>query len=281
VGYNIPHMDGGATKPLVLSCCRTLLRPIARLLLKSGVTWKEFAEVSRQSFVEVATSEFGIRGRPTNVSRISILTGFTRREVRRQQQLIREEPDSRTGYMSKASRVLSAWYQDRDFLDAQGNPRKLAVEGTAQSFTVLVRRYGGDVPPVALLKELQSAGAVERHRDGTVRALSRVYLPQRLDEAQIRLWGSVLEDVGTTLEHNLTRDAAKPARFERRALSVRVDKNALSTFRKFLEHEGQALLVRIDDWLTTNQASGDGEQVMRLGAGIYHIEDFRSRGRRK
>ncbi len=274
-------MDTGATKALVLSCCRALLRPIARLLLKSGVTWKEFADVSRQSFVEVATSEFGIRGRPTNVSRISILTGLTRREVRRQQQLVLEEPDSRTGYMSKASRVLSAWYQDRDFLDAQGNPRELTVDGTAPSFTELVRRHGGDVPPVALLKELQSAGAVERRRDGTVRALSRVYLPRRLDQARVRLWGSVLEDVGATLEHNLTRDAAKPTRFERRALSVRVARSALPTFRKFLEREGQALLVRIDDWLTAHQASGDGEQAMRLGAGIYHIEDFRSRGRQK
>lgn len=274
-------MEIGATKVLVLSCCRALLRPIARLLLKSGVTWKEFADVSRQSFVEVATSEFGIRGRPTNVSRISILTGLTRREVRRQQQLIREEPDSQTGYMSKASRVLSAWHQDGDFLDTEGNPRELTVDGETQSFAELVRRHGGDIPPVALLKELQSAGAVERRREGTVRALSRVYMPRRLDQAQIRLWGSVLEDVGTTLEHNLTRDAPKPARFERRALSVRVDKRALSGFRKFLEHEGQALLVRIDDWLTLNQASGNGEPSIRLGAGIYHIEDFRSRGRQK
>jgi len=274
-------MEESLTKNLVLSSCRALLRPIARLLLKSGVTWKEFAEVSRQSFVETATSEFGIRGRPTNVSRVAILTGLTRREVRRQQQLLAEQPQSTTGYMSKASRVLSGWYQDPDFVDAGGNPRELTVDGSPLSFAELMHRYGGDIPPGALLKQLQLARAVERRTDGTLRALTRVYLPRRMDEAQIRLWGSVLQDVGTTLEHNLTRDARTAPRFERRALSVRVDKRALTAFRQFLEREGQAFLERVDDWLTAHTAGNDAsasEQAVRLGAGVYLIEDSRSRG---
>ena len=65
------------------SACRTLLRPIALILLRGGITWKEFAELSKSVFVSVATDEFGIRGRPTNVSRVSILTGISRKEVNR------------------------------------------------------------------------------------------------------------------------------------------------------------------------------------------------------
>lgn len=236
--------------------------------------------MSRQSFVESATNEFGIRGRPTNVSRVAILTGLTRREVRRQQQLLAEQPQSTTGYMSKASRVLSGWYQDPDFLDAGGNPRDLIVDGGSLSFAELTRRYGGDIPPGALLKELQLARAVERRKDGTLHALSRVYLPRRMDGAQIRLWGSVLQDVGSTLEHNLTRDAKTAPRFERRALSVRVDKRASTAFKQFLEREGQAFLERMDDWLAAhaagNDASADG-QAVRLGAGVYLIADSRTK----
>ena len=71
-------------KSSVLAACRVLLRPIVRLLLKSGVTWKEFADVAKTSFVEVATDEFGIRGRPTNVSRVAILTGINRHDISRQ-----------------------------------------------------------------------------------------------------------------------------------------------------------------------------------------------------
>jgi hypothetical protein len=274
-------MEQFSAKALVMSSCRALLQPIARLLLKSGVTWKEFAELSRQTFVEVATREFGLRGRPTNVSRVAILTGLARREVRRQQQASKAEPQTAAGYMSKASRVLSGWHQDREFLDREGNPRVLPLEGESASFAELVRRYsGGDLPPGALLKELQLARAVERGNDDTVRALTRVYLPRRMDEGQIRLWGSVLQDVGTTLEHNLTRDSQTATRFERRALSVLVDRRSLPAFKQFLEQEGQAFLERMDDWLTAHQVSDDTNgEAIRLGAGVYHIEDARAKGR--
>ena len=275
-------MEQSSAKALVISSCRALLQPIARLLLKSGVTWKEFAELSRQTFVEVATKEFGLRGRPTNVSRVALLTGLARREVRRQQQASLALPQSTAGYMSKASRVLSGWHQDPEFLDAGGNPRPLPIEGATPSFAELVRRFGGgDIPASALLKELQLASAIERGEGGTVRALTRVYLPRRMDAAQIRLWGSVLQDVGATLEHNLTRDIKTPPRFERRALSVRVDKRALPAFKQFLEREGQAFLERMDDWLTEHQLGEepDGREAIRLGAGVYHIEDVRVRGR--
>jgi Family of unknown function (DUF6502) len=276
-------MEQFSAKALVMSSCRALLQPIARLLLKSGVTWKEFAELSRHTFVDVATREFGLRGRPTNVSRVAILTGLARREVRRQQQAASAEPQSSAGYMSKASRVLSGWHQDPEFLDSDGHARILTLDGEGASFAELVRRYGGgDIPAGALLKELQLARAIERRADDTVRALTRVYLPRRMDEGQIRLWGSVLQDVGTTLEHNLTRDVRTAPRFERRALSVLADKRALPAFRQFLEQEGQAFLERMDDWLTAHQVNDDKKgEAIRLGAGLYHIEDTRVRGRSK
>jgi hypothetical protein len=274
-------MEQSSAKALVMSSCRALLQPVARLLLKSGVTWKEFAELSRQTFVEVATGEFGLRGRPTNVSRVAILTGLARREVRKQQQAASVEPQAVAGYMSKAARVLSGWHHDPEFLDDQGRARVLALDGEGATFAELVRRYGGgDIPAGALLKELQLARAIERGADDTVRALTRVYLPRRMDEGQIRLWGSVLQDVGSTLEHNLTRDARTAPRFERRALSVLVDKRTVPAFKQFLEREGQAFLERLDDWLTLHQVSEEAkDEAVRLGAGVYHIEDTRVRGR--
>ncbi|MBL0900763.1 MAG: hypothetical protein IBJ17_18960, partial [Reyranella sp.] len=83
-------MAPDAFKTNVLAACRLLLRPLARLLIKSGVPWREFADLSKLSFVEVATREFGIRGRPTNVARVSILTGINRREVARLREILEE-----------------------------------------------------------------------------------------------------------------------------------------------------------------------------------------------
>ena len=55
-------------KASVLMACRVLLRPIVRLLLRSGIPWKDFAELVKTTYVEIATDEFGIRGRPTNAT---------------------------------------------------------------------------------------------------------------------------------------------------------------------------------------------------------------------
>ena len=55
------------TQQQILGAFLIVLRPIARILLRFGIGFREFAEISKTAFVEVATSDFGIRGRPTNI----------------------------------------------------------------------------------------------------------------------------------------------------------------------------------------------------------------------
>lgn len=88
------------------------------------------------------------------------------------------------------------------------------------------------------------------------------------------MWASVLSDVANTIEHNFTRDDSTPSHFERRALNLKVDRRALPEFRELLEREGQAMLERIDDWLSAHQLpDGDEDAAIRLGVGLYHIQD--------
>jgi hypothetical protein len=99
-----------------------------------------------------------------------------------------------------------------------------------------------------------------------------------MDEQLIRLWGTVIADVASTYGHNLMRRADVPARFERAALNDRVLASALPEFRKFLNREGQAFLERVDAWLTEhearpNESESDSTSVIRLGAGVYHLQD--------
>ena len=77
-------------KATLRNALAALLRPIASIVMQSGMTWKEFADLSKTVFVSVATDEFGIRNRPTNISRVSILTGISRKEVKRQRDLLAE-----------------------------------------------------------------------------------------------------------------------------------------------------------------------------------------------
>jgi hypothetical protein len=262
----------------VAAATRQWLKPAIHVLLRCGVTWKEFAELAKCTYVEVATQRFGKRGRPTNVSRTAVLTGLARREVRKQREQLAEGPGPLAGYVTKASLVLSAWHLDPEYLDGNGRPALLQLDGEGATFAALLRRCGaGDVRPSTLLKELLSAGAVRRRPDGHLEALQRSYIPHATDERMIRLWGSVLADVASTYAHNLARTARTRARFERAAVNAQVAASAVAEFQQFLDREGQEFLERVDAWLTAHQARNSGteaaEASVRLGAGLYHIQD--------
>jgi hypothetical protein len=250
---------------------------MARWLLKSGVTWKEFAELSRNVFVTVAAEEFGIRGRATNVSRIALLTGMTRRDVRRYRETTPPAVDDPRAEddLNHASRVLAGWHLDAEFIDALGRPK--ALPGTGEgSLAALVRRYAGDIPATALVKELMKSGSIERAPDGTYRALRRFYMPRAMDGHAVERAGNVLADLTATVEHNLSRDTREPPRFEGRAQNRHVDPRHLPAFRAFMEREGQAFLERCDEWLTAHEVTADLQgttATLRLGVGVYAIQE--------
>jgi hypothetical protein len=127
-----------------------------------------------------------------------------------------------------------------------------------------------------MLKELRAAGAIADVAGNRLRVLKRHYIPRDLNENLIRLWGSVLRDLATTFEHNVFRDEAEPPRFERRAISLRVDPKALPQFREMLEREGQAFLERIDEWIAAHEVDSSADESrpgIRLGVGVYHVQD--------
>ena len=263
------------TKTTTLNALRLLFRPVASILLKAGINWKELVEVCKATYVEVASEEFGIRGRPTNVSRVAILTGFSRREVRRLRDLLAQHEPAAFGRMNQATRVLSGWYSDDDFTGDDGQPRPLVESGSNPSFETLCSRYSGDVPATTMLKELRHVGAIETEEDGRLVAKTRYYMPVLTDPEQVLRSGSVLEDLGNSVAYNLHRGAGDPTRFERRASNTNIPESAVPEFRAFLEQEGQAFLERVDAWLTAHE-DANAKNVVRLGLGAYWIEDRNS-----
>jgi hypothetical protein len=265
-------------KETALSACRQLMEPIIGILLRNGITYKDLSLLCKQVFVKVATEQFGIRGRPTNLSRVAMLTGIDRKEVARIKDSLADDDanDSLLQHQDRLTRLLSGWYQDADFLDDQGQPRSLDLEGDTASFALLARRYGGDLPSSALLKELKRAGLVEDTSDQRLRPLGRYFLINATDPAALLRAGSVLRDLGSAIEHNLyksqlSKDPQK--HFERRAINTEMPAETAAAFRAFVEQEGQAFLEKIDAWLSQHETPNATGPRIRLGVGAYLIDD--------
>ena len=262
-------------KKAAFASVRLWMRPMVRLLLRCGVTWKELAELCKLLYVEVAAEDYGKHGRPANASRVAILTGLSRRDVKRAKDLLGQRADAEFAAIERidhASRVLSGWFQDPDFVDAKGKPRLLPPDGE-RGFEALLKRYAPDIPPTAMRKELESVGAVRATPQGKLRAVARYFMPMSLDPAAVVRSGSVLHDLAATVTHNQLRGEGAPSRFEGRATNARVRRVSRRAFREFLETRGMAFLEAVDAWLTAHEAKNDDEKTDRVGVGVYLIMD--------
>lgn len=268
-------------KDTALSATWQMMEPIIGILLRNGVTHKEFALLCKQLYVKIASDEFGIRGRPTNLSRVAMMTGIDRKEVSRIKENLQQDDTAKISeqHQDRLTRLLSGWYQDKDFIDEQGQPKLITIDEGEISFQLLVRRYAGDLPASALLKELKRVGIVEEIQ-GKLRVLGRYFVVDPTDSSALLRAGNVIQDIASALEHNLYKSNPEknlPKRFERRASNPHMPLQALAEFRAFVEGEGQAFLEKVDAWLTEHETTtndqGTTQVKLRLGVGAYLIEN--------
>lgn len=162
----------------ILDAFLVVLRPIAKIMLRCGIGFRDFAEIAKTAFVDVASTEYGIRGRPTNISRIAVMTGLTRKEVRRLRDKISSGSMTVVVKSTPLAQVLHGWYAEDEFLDSVGQPAALPFAGGAGSFSSLVKKLGGDIPPGAMRTELKRVGAIDEDREGNLRAIRRSIRPK-------------------------------------------------------------------------------------------------------
>ncbi len=255
---------------IVIQSCRHLLRPVVRFLLRQGVQWNDFAELAKETYVEMARADYGIDGRPTNNSRVAMLTGLSRREVARVRDVLLDavpQEDERQG--SRMARILTGWHTDPEFTGSDGQPRELGAE----AFDALLTRYAGDLPHTAVRKEMLKHGLIGELDDGTYRVLQRDFVYSSLDPEIVRQLGVALHDHATTLEHNLNENRDGERRFEGLADNASIPATAMGEFQRFVEMRGLAFLEDIDAWLSEHQTDEQGARTVRLGAGAYLIHN--------
>jgi len=273
--YNFqPMTESSATTSLM----KKVLRPLVRLLLRNGVAYADFSNIARRIFVEVASEDFGLPGRKQSVSRVSVLTGVNRKEVKR----LLDEPEQPqdTGVENnRAARVVSGWMRDKEFLTTKGSPKKLpwGDPSLAGSFEDLVKRYSGDMTARAILDELINVGAVSMDKNKTkVTLLSKGYVPAASNTEMLRLSGDSLQDLLRTIDHNF--DPEKDAtRLQLEVAYDDVPANGVELFRNLSNEKSHELLQYLDQFLATQDRSVNptvkGEGRYRTGLGIYYFEE--------
>jgi hypothetical protein len=263
------HVDQALSR-----AAQAILRPVVRILLRNGIPFAAFAEMARRVYVEVAEKEFSLPGRRQTVSRISTLTGLTRKDVARIQ--AEETPAAPAERFHRPARVIGGWVRERRYHDKRGRPADLPMEGESRSFSALVREFSGDIPPRAIADELARVGAIEIREDGAVRLLTRAYIPRGDQAEKIEILGSDVADLIRTIDHNLTC-APGEAYFQRRVSYDNIPQELLPALARTLAQKGQSCLESMDRALAaadrdrSPRVKGSGR--VRTGVGIYYFQE--------
>ena len=143
------------------------------------------------------------------------------------------------------------------------------------SFAELCKRYGGDIAPQTMLKELLATGTVGRTDAGLLLPLRRYYQPAQHDDENLLWASSLIRDLADTMNNNVFATEASVPRFGGKADNAELPRSMREPFRAFLEERGQAFLEEVDDWLTDHTQTNRGEptDTVRLGVGLFAIDD--------
>lgn len=263
----------------------SFLRPLARFLLRSGIGYKEFSDICKAAFVAVATDEYGVRGRPASISRVSAITGVGRKEATklRDGNLAQAEAEFWASELNPLTQILHFWHSDPDY-SIDGVPRPLTFIDGECSFADLIAKYAGDIPPDTARLELKRCGAI-RESDDAILAVRRQYTPTEVDVEFVKTMIFSLKNLASTLAHNaevIFREGPETenGRLERYAWTTRISETSVRDFKLMSEKKAEDMLLGLDTWIGERERL-DIAQSDRVpqsprkscGFGVYFFEE--------
>ncbi len=188
----------------LLMAVRRVLKPLVRLLVAHGVGFPFFANLAKSVFVEVASR--GVQGDDEKVtdSRVSLLSGVHRREVKRLRAEAVEPMVPST--VSLGATLVAHWCANPEFQDAQHRPRsldRLASKGGEQSFEHLVASVSKDIRSRAVLDEWLSLGVARLDEHDRVHLLEPAFVPAQGFDEKAFYFGKGVHDHLAAAAHNL------------------------------------------------------------------------------
>ena len=265
-----------SSRDQLLYSFRRVLRPLIRILVRSGVRYDEFLELVRGVYVESAVRDGLGDGIKPSRAKVSLSTGVPRRDVDRFIDNDGALPAAPKTLTATLSEVLNKWHTDPQFVGPYGIPLELEVKSQrSRSFSELVSAVDPSVQISDVLEELVRLRTVVWSGDTHVRTISRAFIPvEEMSPAQLEFFGNALTRLANTLQFNLDRRNTDK-RLERSVISDRgLPSAVVPIFEKHVREKVTDLLVDLDNWLSPYSADAQpGAEFERVGLAVFQFVD--------
>ncbi|WP_313430371.1 DUF6502 family protein [Pseudomonas sp.] len=269
-------MQSPSIPPSMLSALRRIMRPLVRLMLRKGVTYTMFTDVLKEVFVDVAHREFRLDDKVPTDSRISLLTGVHRKDVRR----LRNESDASTAALPEnitlGAQLVNVWTRSPPFCSEAGQalalPR-LASVGGGCSFDALVAKVSTDIRGRVVLDEWLRLGVVRLDDQDRVHLEAQAFVPQKGFDEKSAYFGHNLHDHACAAVHNLSGEGLPF--FERSVHYDALTPASVDTLREAVSQDGMQTLLafsRLAAELESTDEPSQGQR-QRITVGLYFYSE--------
>ncbi|MGB1254467.1 MAG: DUF6502 family protein [Thiolinea sp.] len=273
-----PENVGQPPVSMVLAI-RKVLRPLVRLLLHFRIAFPQLAELLKSIYVEVAEDEFRLPDKPQTDTRLSLLTGIHRKDIKRLREQSKIAADIPLA-VNIGGRLVNQWITEARYQDETGKPATLPLkaEKAQASFETLVHDVcKQDIRPRVILDEWLNMGVVSMRGD-QVHLNSQAFIPSKgIDEKAFFLGHNISDHLAATT-HNLLD--FEPAFFERCVYYDGLSEESIEQLRKLAADHGMKTLIAIND-LAIKLKAQDMAQITlkhRLNIGLYVYHEAEDNG---
>src|SRR6201994_317399 len=269
----IPEHSVPFSPAALVKAARRVLRPLVRLMMRNGLTYPLLADAVRSLFVDVAVNDSLTEPKTRTDSRISLLSGVHRKEIKRLREMPADAPDV-PAVVTLASHIVARWVATAPFVGDDGRPRQLSrarqEPGEPPSDT-LVESVTSDVRPRAVLDDLLGHGIVFMVAGDCVRLNEQAFIPRPGSDAQLFYFARNLHDHVAAAVTNIDATGTPP--FLDR--SVHYDRLTPAQARQLEAYaRAAAMQVLLDvnrralELTETEPEAAEGEQ-RRVNFGLY------------
>ena len=274
---NQPPEHGAPPAGEVLRTLGSVLAPLLRLLLASGLDYTRLVAELKLLFIEQARLELLRSGQADTNSAISLLSGVHRKDVR-------EWREHRLGAriaqgVSMSSQVFARWVQDPLYRDRRRRPKPLLRSGAAPSFDTLARSVTQDVHPYTLLTELIRLGLVKiekRKGEEYVVPNRDGFVPPAGSRELLELFAGNLSDHASAAVANLL---GSPPRLEQSVFAEGITRESAQHLdelaRKLWSQARSEMIAEASRRYAADRHRDDATYRARFGA-YYWEQDYQS-----
>ena len=261
---------------LIANALKRVFRPFVKLMLANNLTYTFAIDVLKTLFVEVADQDFTIDNKRQTDSRISLMSGVHRKDVKRLRELQPDVEDVMPGNVSLGSQLIALWNANPAFVDADGLPKPLprfASDNADASFESMVRSLSTDIHPRAVLDEWLRLGVARLDEDNFVHLTTDMFIAQEGFDEKVYYFGHNLHDHASAAVSNVI--GQRPGFFERCVHYDQLSQQSLMAIADFAQKQGMKALRGVNK-VADEAAMGDKSAKnanMRMTYGVYFYSE--------